>query len=110
MSDGLWRVQSTTGEIRRYTLDELDAAYHAGRIGDDTFVLRPGATVWPSPLPSAAPPAAASSPATPPSTANAAPAKAGAHANKNSNANKKKGGGHHARGGSGKGPKLDVVL
>jgi len=41
-----FRVQITTGEIKRLTLEELDAAYQAGTIDDDTFVLCEGSTQW----------------------------------------------------------------
>jgi hypothetical protein len=41
-----WHVRLWSGEVRACTLDELDAGFQAGSIGEDTFVLAPGSTTW----------------------------------------------------------------
>ena len=46
MTDGVWYVQVTATDIRSMTLDELDDAYQADRIGEATLVLQPGTSRW----------------------------------------------------------------
>jgi hypothetical protein len=43
---GLWYVRLPTGEVRAMTLDEVDAAYQAGHIDEETAMLRHGTTRW----------------------------------------------------------------
>lgn len=42
----IWRVQVAGGQIRRWTLDELDAAYRDGVVDEGSFVLAEGCTEW----------------------------------------------------------------
>jgi hypothetical protein len=46
MAEELWSVRLPTGDIRRGTLDELDAAFEAGHIDANALVLGPNATEW----------------------------------------------------------------
>jgi hypothetical protein len=46
----VWHVRLASGETRRLTLDELDAAFHAGTIDAHTPVLPPGALSCWAPL------------------------------------------------------------
>lgn len=46
MTNELWRVQLSTGEIRTMTLDELDRAFDEGLIDPRVPVLPPGASAW----------------------------------------------------------------
>lgn len=45
-TDDLWHVQLSTGERRTWTLDQLDAAYRASLVDDDTYVCGPGSQRW----------------------------------------------------------------
>jgi hypothetical protein len=69
MAEEIWSVRLPSGDVRRGSLDELDAAFEAGHINEDSLVLAPGATTWTklgdlagldddaAPPPAAAPPA-----------------------------------------------------
>lgn len=43
-----WHVQLRSGQVVRFSLDELDAAYHAGFVDGRTPVLAPDSMVWAS--------------------------------------------------------------
>jgi hypothetical protein len=45
-NEELWYVQMDSGELRELTLDELDEAFNAGLIHENTFVMEVGATEW----------------------------------------------------------------
>src|SRR5260370_15218351 len=42
----LWYVKLADGDVHRVTLDQLDQAFQAGHIDEDTMVLAAGATQW----------------------------------------------------------------
>jgi hypothetical protein len=42
----LWYVKLADGDVHRVTLDQLDQAFQAGHIDEDTLVLAAGATQW----------------------------------------------------------------
>ena len=42
----IWRVQLASGEFRAMTLDELDEAFQAGKIGGETRIMQPGTAHW----------------------------------------------------------------
>ena len=46
MNQDLWHVQLASGERRVWTLDQLDAAYRASLIDEETFVCEPGSQRW----------------------------------------------------------------
>ncbi len=46
MLGDLWHVQLESGEVGKMNLDTLDAAFQAGVIDEETFVLAPGGTEW----------------------------------------------------------------
>jgi hypothetical protein len=69
MAEEIWSVRLPSGDVRRGSLDELDAAFEAGHIDENALVLAPGATTWTTlgelaGLDDAAPPASTSAPAT----------------------------------------------
>ncbi|HEY2511326.1 MAG TPA: hypothetical protein VGI39_10740 [Polyangiaceae bacterium] len=41
-----WHVQVEAGDVKVWTLDQLDAAFKAGLIDESTFVLESGTTEW----------------------------------------------------------------
>jgi hypothetical protein len=41
-----WHVQVEAGDVKVWTLDQLDAAFKAGLIDESTFVLEEGTTEW----------------------------------------------------------------
>jgi hypothetical protein len=45
-SGDFYSVQLASGEVKKWTLDQLDAAYRASFIDEDTYVLPKGATSW----------------------------------------------------------------
>jgi hypothetical protein len=45
-NEELWYVQMDSGELRELTLDELDEAFNAGLIHENTFVMEVGGTEW----------------------------------------------------------------
>jgi hypothetical protein len=45
-SNDLWHVQLPTGEVRMWSLDQLDAAFQADLIDERTHVLQDGSTEW----------------------------------------------------------------
>ena len=45
-NEELWYVQMDSGELRELTLDELDQAFNAGLIHENTFVMEVGGTEW----------------------------------------------------------------
>jgi hypothetical protein len=45
-NDDLWYVQMDNGDLRELTLDELDEAFNAGLIHENTFVMEVGGTEW----------------------------------------------------------------
>jgi hypothetical protein len=45
-SNDLWHVQLPTGEVRMWSLDQLDAAFQAELIDERTHVLQDGTTEW----------------------------------------------------------------
>jgi hypothetical protein len=45
-SNDLWHVQLPTGEVRMWSLDQLDAAFQAELIDERTHVLQDGTTDW----------------------------------------------------------------
>jgi hypothetical protein len=45
-SGDFYSVQLASGEVKKWTLDQLDAAYRASFIDEETFVLPKGATTW----------------------------------------------------------------
>ncbi len=45
-SNDLWHVQLPTGEVRQWSLDQLDAAFQADVINEWTHVLQDGSTEW----------------------------------------------------------------
>jgi len=46
MAEEIWSVRLPTGDVRRGSLDDLDAAFEAGHIDENALVLAPGATKW----------------------------------------------------------------
>jgi len=46
MAEEIWSVRLPSGDVRRGSLDELDAAFEAGHIDENALVLAPGATKW----------------------------------------------------------------
>jgi len=42
----LWSIALPSGEIRKGSLDQLDDAFNAGLVNEDSLVLAPGATEW----------------------------------------------------------------
>jgi hypothetical protein len=46
MAEEIWSVRLPSGDVRRGSLDELDAAFEAGHIDENALVLAPGATTW----------------------------------------------------------------
>jgi len=45
-NDELWYVQMDNGDLRELTLDELDEAFNAGLIHENTYVMEVGGTEW----------------------------------------------------------------
>jgi hypothetical protein len=45
-NEELWYVQMDSGELRELTLDELDEAFNAGLLHENTFVMEVGGTEW----------------------------------------------------------------
>jgi hypothetical protein len=45
-NDELWYVQMDNGDLRELTLDELDEAFNAGLIHENTYVMEVGASEW----------------------------------------------------------------
>ena len=41
-----WHVQIEEGDVRLWTLDQLDAAFKADLVDENTFVLEVGKTEW----------------------------------------------------------------
>ena len=46
VSEEQWHVQVETGDVRLWTLDQLDAAFKAELVDESTFVLEVGKTEW----------------------------------------------------------------
>ena len=44
--EDIWHVQLPTGEVRIFTLDQLDAAFQVGMIDEGCYVRRDGAMKW----------------------------------------------------------------
>ncbi len=44
--EDIWHVQLPTGEVRVFTLDQLDAAFQVGMIDEGCYVRRDGAMKW----------------------------------------------------------------
>jgi hypothetical protein len=45
-NEELWYVQMDSGELRELTLDELDEAFNAGLLHENTYVMEVGGTEW----------------------------------------------------------------
>lgn len=45
-NDERWYVQFDSGEVRLMTLEELDGAFEAGEVHENTFVIQVGETKW----------------------------------------------------------------
>ncbi len=45
-NEEIWSVALPNGDVRRGTLDQLDEAFQAGQITEDSLVLGPDATEW----------------------------------------------------------------
>ena len=45
-TDERWYVQFDSGEVRLMTLEELDAAFEASEVHENTFVIQVGETKW----------------------------------------------------------------
>ncbi len=46
MGEELWYVKLADGDVHRVTIDQLDGAFQAGHIDENTMVLAAGATQW----------------------------------------------------------------
>jgi hypothetical protein len=46
MSEELWYVKLANGDVHRVTLDQLDGAFQAGHIDENTMVLSAGTDTW----------------------------------------------------------------
>jgi hypothetical protein len=46
MTEDTWHVQVEDGDVKVWTLDQLDAAFKAGIVDESTYVLETGTTEW----------------------------------------------------------------